>query len=617
MDTRIGRTQSMSGSRVRVAMEVIAVLLVVTLAPTARAQTTLRPSVRFDGTNDPNGASSSPSISSDGRYVAFQSAANDLVQGDSNNHVDVFVRDRQLGTTLLVSLSTAGVHGDGDSSVVAPSSISADGRFVVFSSLSDNLVAGDTNGVSDVFVRDLQNGTTERVSVDSSGLEGDDVSSAASISFDGRYVVFFSHATNLVGGDTNALPDIFLHDRQTASTERVSIGSGGVQGNGFTGAVAAISPDGRYVTFFSAASNLVPGDLNGTYDVFVRDRLNGTTDLVSVATGGTQGNDLSVAASISADGRYVSFWSLATNLVANDTNGVSDAFVRDRLNGTTERVSIRTNGVQGNSDSWSGPISPDGRYVAFPSDASNLVPSDTNSTTDVLLRDRVAGTTERVSIGFGNAQGDGASFSPSMSADLRYIAFESGSSDFVPHDVNGAGDIFVRDRTGGTNFTSVCEPGAGGVRGCPCGNPPSGAGRGCDNSSSTGGAALSASGAAFLSSDSLVFTTSGEKPTATSILLQGTTLLASGVTYGQGVRCVGGTLKRLYTKTAAGGSITVPNILALEPQVSQQSAVKGSPISAGDSRWYLVFYRDPTVLGGCPAASTFNATQTGRIDWSP
>jgi len=150
---------------------------------------------------------------------------------------------------------------------------------------------------------------------------------------------------------------------------------------------------------------------------------------------------------------------------------------------------------------------------------------------------------------------------------------------------------------------------------CPCANPPGGAGRGCDNSSATGGAALSASGVAYLSSDSLVLTTSGERPTAFSIVLQGNTLLANGVVYGQGVRCVGGALKRLFSKNAVAGGITAPDFGAGDPSISARSAAKGDVIMAGQSRWYLVYYRDPVVLGGCPAGSTFNATQTGQVTW--
>jgi hypothetical protein len=185
----------------------------------------------------------------------------------------------------------------------------------------------------------------------------------------------------------------------------------------------------------------------------------------------------------------------------------------------------------------------------------------------------------------------------------------------VTGDTNFAQDIFVRDRSA-AGFTSLCDPGVGGVISCPCSNPPSGLGQGCDNSSTTGGAVLSASGIAYLSMDSLVFTTSGERPTAFGILLQGTTLLSNGLIYGQGIRCVGGSLKRLFAKSASGGSITAPDFGAGDPTVSARSAAKGDVISAGQSRWYLVYYRDPIVLGGCPASSTFNATQTGRVDWS-
>jgi hypothetical protein len=203
------------------------------------------------------------------------------------------------------------------------------------------------------------------------------------------------------------------------------------------------------------------------------------------------------------------------------------------------------------------------------------------------------------------------------SFDGRYVAFMSTATNLVPWNTNAADQVFIRDRFGGTTFTSLCEPGVGGVIACPCSNAPSGPGRGCDNSSATGGAVLSASGGTFLSSDSLVFTTSGEKSTALSMLLQGASLVPSGVVYGQGVRCTTGTFRRLYTKSASGGSITAPNFLAGNQQVSVRSQVLGDVILAGQSRWYLVYYRDPMVLGGCDASRTFNATQTGEVVWSP
>jgi Tol biopolymer transport system component len=563
-----------------------------------------------------NGGSLSSAISADGRFVAFMSNASNLVPNDTNGFADVFVRDRQLGTTERVSVDSGGVQGNVGGGA-GGLSISADGRFVAFASSSTNLVPGDTNGFSDVFVRDRQLGLTERASVDSGGVQGNNSSSAPSVSADGRYVAFASAATNLVPGDTNGYGDIFVRDRQLGLTERVSVNSAGVQGNFVSQNGLAISGDARFVAFASNATNLVPGDTNSFTDVFVRDRQLGLTERVSVDSGGVQGNDGSYTPSVSADGRYVAFFSVATNLAVGDTNGKFDIFVHDRQVGTTERVSIDSAGVQGNDNSYDPAISADGRCVAFFSWATNLVPGDTNFDGDIFVHDRLLGTTSRVSVSSGGAQANGNSGDndTSISAEGRFVAFESAASGLVPSDINGVGDVFVRDRNA-TAFTSLCDPGISTVIACPCSNAPSGSGRGCDNSSATGGAVLSASGIAYLSMDSLVFTTSGEKPTATSIVMQGDAFAANGLVFGQGVRCVTGTLKRLYTKTAVAGSITAPNFGAGDPKVSVRSAALGDTIQAGQSRWYLVYYRDPIVLGGCPAASTFNATQTGQVVWS-
>jgi hypothetical protein len=195
------------------------------------------------------------------------------------------------------------------------------------------------------------------------------------------------------------------------------------------------------------------------------------------------------------------------------------------------------------------------------------------------------------------------------------VVFDSRANNLISSDTNQARDVFIRDRAA-AGFTSLCDPGIDGVRACPCSNAPNGPGRGCDNSASTGGAVLSASGIAYLSIDSLSFTTSGERPTALSIVMQGDAQLASGAVYGQGVRCAGGATKRLFVKSAVSGSITAPDVGAGDPTVSARSAAKGDVIQAGQSRWYVVYYRDPIVLGGCPASSTFNSTQTGRVDWS-
>jgi len=288
-------------------------------------QTTTRVSVNLQG-GDPNGLSASPQISADGRYVAFSSDASNLVAGDTNAWFDVFVHDRQTGQTSRVSVATGGQQGNDHSSV---SSLSADGRYVVFVSGASNLVSGDTNAWSDVFVHDRQTGQTSRVSVATDGEEGNHFSVTATISADGRYVAFDSAASNLVAGDTNVSTDVFVHDRQTGQTSRVSVATGGEQGNGAS-EVATISENGRFVAFQSRATNLVASDTNVRYDVFVHDRQTGQTSRMSVATDGTQGNEESRGPAISGNGRFVAFQSLASNLVAGDTNLSYDVYVRDR-----------------------------------------------------------------------------------------------------------------------------------------------------------------------------------------------------------------------------------------------------------------------------------------------
>ncbi|MEN6642914.1 MAG: Ig-like domain-containing protein [Armatimonadia bacterium] len=243
-----------------------------------------------------------------------------------------------------------------------------------------------------MFVHDRTTGTTTRVSVATGGAQGDDKSFDSSISANGRYVAFYSRARNLVAGDTNCYPDVFVHDCTTGSTTRVSVATGGAQANGDSDR-PSISADGRYVAFVSEASNLVAGDTGDFQDVFLHDRTTGTTTRVSVATGGAQANGHNFDPSISADGRYVAFSSWGSNLVAGDTNERDDVFVHDRTTGTTTRVSVATGGAQGDSTSGYPSISANGRYVAFESEASNLVAGDTNGTYDVFIRDTLGVTT--------------------------------------------------------------------------------------------------------------------------------------------------------------------------------------------------------------------------------
>ncbi|MEG4072113.1 calcium-binding protein [Microcoleus sp. Pol14C2] len=341
------------------------------------------------------------------------------------------------------------------------SSISADGRFVAFA-YGTSLVPAGASGSGDIFVRDLSTNTTTPVSVDSAGNRAMGVgffpgSFSPSISADGRFVAFESNATNLVPGDTNSYGAIFARDLSTNTTTLVSVDSAGNRGNNYS-LSPSISADGRFVAFYSNATNLVPGD-NYNFDIFVRDTLANTTTPVSVDSAGDRGNNDSYRPSISADGRFVAFESDATNLVPGDTNNRKDIFVRDTLANTTTLVSVSSSGDRAiGFDFFPGSrapsISPDGRFVAFSSDAINLVPGDTNYYEDIFMRDTIAKTTTLVSVSGAGDRGNGYSLSPSISADGRFVAFYSQAANLVPGDTNNSGDIFVVDLTstpGGNN----------------------------------------------------------------------------------------------------------------------------------------------------------------------
>ena len=419
-----------------------------------------------------NNGGQSASVSASGRYVAFTSGVA-LVPEDTNGAGDVFVADRETGSVERVSVTSEGAQVDDCPSPFfcsGEASISADGRYVAFYSAGSSLVPGDTNEVADTFVHDRVTGATERVSVASDGTQGNARSqfTNTSISADGRYVAFTSEASNLVPDDTNApATDVFVHDRATGVTERVSVASDGTQGN-IGSSQPSISADGRYVAFFGFASTLVPDDTNAANDIFVRDRETETTERVSVASDGTEANGHSFRdPSISADGRYVAFYGSATNLVPGDTNGAEDVFVHDRETGATERVSVASDGAEGNASSLIPSISADGRYVSFHSSASNLVPGDTNGTADTFVHDRETRATERVSVTSEGGQGTGDSFGwASISADGRYVAFHSPASNLVPGDTNGefGVDMFVRDRGPAVGVGALsAAPGEGGV----------------------------------------------------------------------------------------------------------------------------------------------------------
>lgn len=395
-------------------------------------------SVAISAPTEPAGGADLPSVSADGRFVAFHSSSPDLVAGDTNGLTDVFVFDRLTATTTLVSLSSAGIQGNAQSLQAA---ISADGRFVAFESEASNLVAGDTNGTRDIFLHDRVTGVTTRVSVATDGTEIHHYARLPSVSGDGQFVAFSSYSPVLVVGDTNGVEDVFVHDRLTGTTSRASVGAGGVQGDGSSSS-PKLSADGRYVAFDSTAENFVAGFTNGLH-VFVRDQVTGAIEAASVNDAGAPGNAGNFGATISGDGRYVAFESWSTNLAPGDDNGNLDVFVRDRLAATTTRVSIGSGPGGGSSPA----ISSDGRFVAFSSPASDLVAGDTNAARDIFVRDQTNSVTTRVSVDSSGQQADGQSAYPTISRDGRIVAFASVASNLVPGDSNHGSDIFVHDRT--------------------------------------------------------------------------------------------------------------------------------------------------------------------------
>jgi Tol biopolymer transport system component len=399
--------------------------------------------------------SQDPAISADGRFVAFASASSNLVAGDANGTEDVFRFDALTRTLSLVSVAAGGGTGAGSST--GPS-ISADGRYVAFHSFADDLVAADGNGLQDVFVRDLALGVTIRVSELPANATASDFSSNPSISADGRFVAFESMAVDLVGGDTNALSDVFRAgplDWATPSPGpivRMSLTFADAEATG--GAAGSTNPslsaDGTVVAFVSDCTDLVAADGNGLLDVFVRD-LNVAaprTVRVSEALGGGDASGDSQAPSLSGNGRRVAFHSAAYDLVAGDTNGAVDVFVFDRDDLLMRRASLNSQGGQTPvfNDSTLPALSADGRWVAFQSAADNLVPGDTNQALDVFVRDLDGGSTERVSLSSGGLETVLFSFSDSaaVSQGGRFVAFSSTANNLVAGDANGDRDVFVR-----------------------------------------------------------------------------------------------------------------------------------------------------------------------------
>lgn len=520
-------------------------------------------------------------------------------------------------------------------------SISADGRWVVFESDAPNLVPGDSNGVMDVFVRDRASGTLFRASLDASGAPATAACLFPTISDDGQRVAFVTLAA-LAPDDTNGAYDVYVRDRLARTTVRASVGAGGVQGQGGLAFAGRIAGNGRHVVFPSTFTNLVAGDTNAQRDVFVRDLDLGTTERVSVASDGTQGDGSAWFAAISDDGRFVAFDSASTNLVAGDANGADDVFVHDRALATTVRVSVSSSGAEGYGSLCS--ISGNGRWVAFQSDADTLVPFDVPGTFDVFLHDRFSATTQLVPRPSSSeptfaahlsrngdwlvanhgqqvwvfetetwlatpisVRPDGraaglTSLALAVSQDGESVLFSSNADDLDPPlDTALFPDVFVR--TPSASIRALCF-GDGTSGACPCAAPSL-----LDDHEGClwrleGGAGLVADGSPVLSSDSLVLRARGLSDSV-AVVFQGSSFAPTAVPFGDGLRCAGGVLQRLGARIPTQGELVFPS-----PGDPALSVLGGA--SAGSARTYQVAFRTPGSLCGGSAFATTNAI---AVEW--
>jgi uncharacterized repeat protein (TIGR01451 family) len=400
--------------------------------------------------NDRSGFLSEPAISADGRFVAFDSTATNLLPG-GNLPFNIFVHDRLTRTTEIVSVSSRGRQSEGLSS--SPD-LSEDGRFVAFDSDAANLVRGDRNNITDVFRHDRATGQTILVSVSSAGQQGDASSHAPAISADGRFIVFHANSS-LDPADTNQSTDVYIRDAQAGTTMLVSIAFDGSAGNN-TSFLQDISGDGRFVAFVSDATNLIPNDVvDNEPNVYVRDLVNGITELASVGSDGTRAEvGFFDVPAISADGRFVAFATF-DSLVPEDTRPFSlDIYLRDRQTGTTELISVNSDEVPGDGRSEEPNVSADGRFVVFQSDSTNLVPEEPGPfpDEDIFVRDRQTGTTVRASENSAGEEGNARSLNTAISADGLVTAFSSDASNLVPNDTNFVTDIFVHDHRPATDL---------------------------------------------------------------------------------------------------------------------------------------------------------------------
>ena len=546
------------------------------------------------GTGPAHGLAMTP----DARYVAMVAAASNLVPGDTNGIADIFRVDLSTGLSERMNLGPAGVQSNGQCYFPR---ISTDGNFVVWNGGANNLVPGDTNGFEDVFLRDVVAGTTELVSVNNSGVQGNFSSQSATITRDGRYVAFWSAADNLWFTDTNGTGDIFLRDRLLNRTLAITILPSGTQANA-NSAQPFINGLGTKIAFRTTSNNLVAGDTNGVNDIMLADV--GTNSVVRIGQPAfSQSNGASSWPTLSENAQFVAFESEASNLVPNDTNGVKDIFVQNLSTGQITRVSVDSSGAQSNGLSETAWISNDGQHVVFSSLATNLVANDTNGHEDVFIHRLATGETSRVSTSIAPlGNGNQISFYPCVSEDGQAAVFGSSASNMITGDSNGTPDVFMRTWPAPPQVVCTGDyPGAP----CPCGNvSPGGTGVGCRNSTAVG-AGMGWSGTTSVSADSLAITGNGLVPSAPALLFTGPNLLGggSGVAFGDGLLCVGGPIIRV--------GVDIPDGFGNASWGPGLGTTIGW--TAGETRYVQIWYRD--VPGPC--GSGFNTSSALEVVLAP
>lgn len=548
-------------------------------------------------------------IAPNGRFVAFTSRASNFVSPDILGFTDVFIADTTNGGVNGITRISelAGTEAAEDSEITTDC-MSADGRYVVFSSRAGNLASGDGNATWDVFVRDRLDTTPAGLvllSRATNGLSGSGASRSAVISSDGTWIAFASDAKNLVAGDSNLARDAFRVLNPLLGAGAISALTDVTTGSGISDMViAGTSASGNLVSITTRRA-LLASDTNGFVDVYLHDVAAGTDTLASLPNVFAQANGDSAGGSLSANGQFIAFSSDATNLAGTDTNGKADVFLRDLSSGTNTRMD-GLGGMQANDDPLGVPcISPDGLRVAFGSWANNFVVGDLNATPDVFVYDRISLGVYRASVSTAGVEGNHRSVGPAISS-TDVVAFVSGASNLVAGDTNFHIDIFTRDMLMLTG-TTVCDGASLGSI-CPC---AAGAiGHGCPNSVYAQGALLQAQGNPSVSNDSLRLV-GNYMPGATSVIFVQCSQLVAPLVFGDGQWCAGGTLNRLGSRTTVNGLASLGYDNPGDPQIH----VRGQIPASGGTYYYFLDYRN--AVNFCDPLETKNASNGVAITWIP